>query len=283
MLFRSIVCTEWGYDVDHHEATLSKGQTTINVYRVDEMTIPPRSVVMLTTNKDAGYISQHVNRSDSSVKFTPAGHEWQWITLLSLDKKEKPEPLSYSALQSSLWGASVDIQGDNVFVGAPGEDAVAVYDLSGSGRAHWTAYYGNNRQDNEPLIPIFLDDRTSGDLGKSVVGQNAGSFYVGSPGNGDVHRYTGSGGNWSRQSVGSGNDLGAEDSITIRGNRMLLGAASEAGNTGAAYLFDASGKSLNLKLQPYTAGTGANADSMVYDAADHRNFGIGSSIISEGF
>ena len=145
---------------------------------VDEMTIPPRSVVMLTTNKDAGYIAQHVNHSNSSVKFTPAGHEWEWITLLSLEKKEKPEPLSYSALQSSLWGASVDIQGDNVFVGAPGEDAVAVYDLSGSGRAHWTAYYGNNRQDNEPLIPIFLDDRTSGDLGKTVVGQNSGAFYA---------------------------------------------------------------------------------------------------------
>ncbi|MDB4770942.1 FG-GAP repeat protein, partial [bacterium] len=270
------ICTGHEWDVtNHYNATMSKGQNTINVYRVDEMTIPPRSFVMLTTNKDNGRVTANSNHSNSSIKWTPGGHEWQWITLLSLDKKERPEPITYNALASSQWGASVDIQGDNVYVGAPGEDAVAVYDLSGSGYAHWTAYFGS-KQDSQPLRPVYLDDRSSGDLGASVVGQSTGHFYAGSPGAGDVHRYSRSGSSWSRQSVGSGNDLGAKHSITLVDNRMLLGATTEAGNTGAAYLFDANGSSKDLRLQPYTPSNG-------YDTTDHRHFGAGSSIISEGF
>ena len=93
----------------------------------------------------------------------------------------------YGFLDASMWGASVDIAGDYVYVGAPGEDAVAVYDLSGVespiAERNWQVSFDGGTSFVAPTLPTFLDDQGDGTgLGTSLAGFSDSRFYAGAHG-----------------------------------------------------------------------------------------------------
>ena len=152
------------------------------------------------------------------------------------------------------------------------------------------------RVTDRPTLPVLLDDEGGFDdtrLGESLGVYGSSVFYAGGPETGfvtnvgQVDRYTRSGNSWSESSTLSSPNqqvnggFGEKDSITVSGDRALFGAPNEGGSTGVTYLHDASsGAYLNLALRPYRFDSVSN--NMLNDTTDNRQFGVGSSIISEG-
>ncbi|HEV3344393.1 MAG TPA: FG-GAP repeat protein, partial [Pirellulales bacterium] len=198
---------------------------------------------------------------------------------------------TYAGLNNAGWGSSVAIVGNTVAVGAPGVSGVAIYDLGGSTYSHWTAYGPEVSGGTAPLTPFNYQNQTSTNTGLGTIvalqgtqsGLNAGNgqLFAGAPNAnsnaGADYAYSISGFSLSSPSAFS-SGTGVAGSIAVAGNREIMGAPSGVGD---ASLYNAnSGNSLNLTLTPFKFDS--NTSTETAETANVQ-FGVGASLISEGF
>ncbi|MFV2070488.1 MAG: hypothetical protein ACC645_26270, partial [Pirellulales bacterium] len=187
------------------------------------------------------------------------------------------------------WGASVDVEGTRVFVGAPGvEDRVAVYDAEGSRFWGWRIQVGSISE--APLRSLDYVDSFGNDLGTEVVAGSTTRFFASAPratsGAGQVWRIDASSSTvWNNRrtiqpisgQVNGG--FGRTDSIDLAGNRLLVAAPDKG--SGEAYLYDGlgvqfnpPGPASNVTFRPYQLSGNQMAD--VNNAG--LNFGVGAEL-----
>ena len=111
------------------------------------------------------------------------------VTVSNIDPifESKPTPRTFDRLRFAKYGFSVDIIGDKVYVGAPGDDRAAVYDLNTANYSQWTAFVGpENSQSTYSgvLRPAYTNDAPNTDLGEYIVANSSGlssEFFAGQP------------------------------------------------------------------------------------------------------
>jgi hypothetical protein len=221
-----------------------------------------------------------------------------WVAGNIAKQVSTPFANTFTGLDGAQWGSSVDIIGTTIVVGAPGESRVAVYDLNDANKGNWTVYAGPFS--GRALRSDDYRDRSQFLLGpvrhgESVALASSSNIYAGAPhidqsiagpfDIGSVQPYTFNGDTLAARSEivspsfqGNG-FFGAAESIATRGDRMIVGAPGQRSGGGDAYLYTASsGAYRNLNLRPFTIAGSTTVDDT---AAIH--FGVGASIISEGF
>ena len=191
------------------------------------------------------------------------------------------------SLAGAQWGSSVDIVGDNVFLGAQGKSRVAVYDVS-SGQSEytkWTTTIGSFT--DFATKPVFMNDKT-GLLGSEMAAVSATQFFAGAPtGNnsdGVIYPYLKSGSTWTvgsgivaQQASAAADSFGADNTVDTAGNFLLIGAPG----VNQAYLYTVSGNPQGNTLIPYRYNAASLA--MENDTNGLLKFGAGSQLISNGF
>ncbi|MCA9168537.1 MAG: hypothetical protein KDB23_12765, partial [Planctomycetales bacterium] len=209
-----------------------------------------------------------------------------YVASADLATNDIPTARYENELIGSQWGSSVDIVGNTVFVGAPGDGAdnattksrVAYYDLSNSNYGHWTANIGGYSK--SPLRPINgTVTETTGELGADVALTSFMSVLFGVAGDpaNDAARYYSNTVQSSTTTGAKGSELGAANTLAMRGAYALLG--SLAGNGSVTYSAYASAAAGTV-LQPYTYD--GNLNATVVDTNMTR-FGSGVQLISNNF
>jgi len=136
---------------------------------------------------DSGYIywANYSNTDNSWLELSFSGsYGWirndaDYIDVKALDPYWEAEYVaSYTLLQGAKWGANVDISGNTVLVGAPGQQKVVVYDLGQGENENYRMTVGSStdyRQD--PSYSEIL----SGLGGREVIALDASHFFAGTP------------------------------------------------------------------------------------------------------
>ena len=191
---------------------------------------------------------------------------------------------TYSGLNNARWGSSVAIVGNSVAVGAPGvsgvslSSGVSLYNLGGSTYSRWTAYGAEVSGGMEPLTPSSYQSAANPGLGTVVALQGAANLGAGgqllasepqaNSNAGAVAAFPISGFNLQPPST-----ISSGTAIAVAGNEEIIGAPS---GVGSANLYNASnGNSLCVTLTPFNSSSSP-------ETADVQ-FGVGASLISEGF
>jgi len=158
--------------------------------------------------------------------------------------------LSYGNSASNQFGAAVAVSGNTIMIndnsGGPGQTPeVAVFVRSGT---VWTLVQGAATSDHATIGAIALDGDTA---------------VFGSSSNNAAYVFVRSGATWVQQQKLVASDAGTNDqfggSVSLDGDRVLIGAYGQSGNKGAAYTFTRSG-TVWTQQQKLTASDGAAND-----------------------
>ncbi|MCH8046032.1 MAG: pre-peptidase C-terminal domain-containing protein [Planctomycetes bacterium] len=174
--------------------------------------------------------------------------------------------LADGGLAGDGFGAAVDLSGDRIVVGAPGDDD--------GGDAAGAAYiFQRNESDWAFLSKLAASDSAAGDAFGASVAIGGSTVVVGATGSdnaGSAYIFVEQAGSWSQQQPLSAPDASAGDrfgsAVDIRidgsGALVLVGAMHNkdaVDGAGAAYLFDRSGTDWNLRAK-LAADDGATDD-----------------------
>ncbi len=207
-----------------------------------------------------GHNAQGVNESGAAYVFDFDGNNWSETTKLTAS----------DAATNDNFGVSVSLSTDRVLIGAPGDDDFGI----SSGSAYIFEFDDNSwneitklnavdgaRQDSFGQTVSLSGDRVLvGASHDDDQGSNSGSAYV----------FEFDGNNWTETfkltaSDGASNDFFAH-SMSLSGNRALIGAYKESFDTGAVYVFDFDGNTWS-ETTKLTATDGTSDDYFGYSVS----------------
>ncbi|MCR9293672.1 MAG: dockerin type I domain-containing protein [bacterium] len=256
---------------------------------VKKIEVPSNTIGAIASNNGIGWFASR--SSTGTNDFSTNGYESKngdtLFVVLSKETIKDIDELEYADLQGSKWGASLDIVGNQVFVGAPGEDLVAAYDLTDASESHWTLQVrdgSSNDIQESPLRPFAYADKDGGnDRGIEIQALDSNSFYAGIPGNNTVGAYEASSNSLTVTTFSAplaDERFGDRNTISIQGDQMMIGAPDANSGAGVAYLYDVDANYLDLQLKPFRKNSTTN--TMENDPSENRRFGVGGSPITEG-
>lgn len=181
------------------------------------------------------------------------------------------------AAASDKFGASLDIDGDTILIGAPEDDDNGV----NSGSAYVFHSDGSNWAQQAKLLP---DDGTTDGLFGNSVAISGATALIGVSGNNPVGEYTGSayvfhfdGANWVQQTKLVASDGGDADLWGVRmaldGDTAVIGAPYDDANgrdSGSVYVFHRNGATWSQQ-QKISAADGAERDQFGWSVAVSGN------------
>jgi hypothetical protein len=138
---------------------------------------------------------------------------------------------TFGGLDGSRWGESVDIDGDTVVLGAPGNARVVSYDLNAAEYSKWTATVGG--MTDNPLRPLQTFDGTSHQGEQVVIDVDGTWMYTIGDSGSTLQPYTRAPGNpWTAGSPrlnpsGGTAFTGGAEVLDLSNNRLLVGSPGE--------------------------------------------------------
>ena len=263
--------------------TYYTGAASVGERNDSYMAVGPHSIAMAfdISGGDAGFhYAENPGTGEYQVTMSSARNDdIDYIAVASTRPvtTTRTEYNAFTGLAGARWGSSVDIIGNTVYVGAPNESRVAVYNLLAGDYSSWSTTIGNFT--DAPLRTSRYFD-ASGQLGTEVVGvPGSTEFFASRPGSNIVQQYFSGGSVGTALGTPGFGGFGADETLSINGNRMLFGAT---GGNGRAYLYN-SGEILQQTYQPYFYNTAPSVDQMRADTNSALHFGTGGQIISQGF
>lgn len=197
--------------------------------------------------------------------FIRQGSSWQLQAKLEPNVKRR----------NQFFGWSVDMMGDTVVVGAPGDKSTG----TNAGAAYVFTRSGTTWTQQAKILPADLTANDGFGIDVSVDSDSlaAGAYNEGPSSAGAAYVFTRSGTNWSQQAKLTAADGGASQTfgfaVALQGNTLVVGAngyENSSGFAGAAYVFQRSGS------------TWTQQQKLTPDASSNGLIGFGVSVAIDG-